>query len=67
MLVDGPPTRRAPVLTQPPHADAREPATLDLLSSLVDRSLVVAEPIPDGTIRYRLHEVVRQFRRGGCS
>jgi hypothetical protein len=34
---------------------------LDLLGRLVDRSLVIAEPTRDGTIRYRLQEVLRQF------
>ena len=34
---------------------------LDLLGRLVDKSLVVAEPGEDGTLRYRLQEVLRQF------
>jgi predicted ATPase/DNA-binding XRE family transcriptional regulator len=34
---------------------------LDLLGRLVDRSLVIAEPAKDGTLRYRLQEVLRQF------
>jgi DNA-binding CsgD family transcriptional regulator/tetratricopeptide (TPR) repeat protein len=34
---------------------------LDLLSGLVDKSLVQAEPQVDRTIRYRLLETVRQF------
>jgi predicted ATPase/transcriptional regulator with XRE-family HTH domain len=34
---------------------------LDLVGRLVDRSLVVAEPSPDGTLRYRLLEVLRQY------
>jgi predicted ATPase/DNA-binding CsgD family transcriptional regulator len=42
---------------------------LPLLSSLVDKSLIVAEPLKDGTIRYRLQEVVRQYgqARLACS
>jgi len=42
---------------------------LPLLSSLVDKSLVVAEPLKDGSIRYRLQEVVRQYgqARLACS
>jgi hypothetical protein len=34
---------------------------LDLVSSLVDKSLVAAGPGPAATVRYRLLEVVRQF------
>ncbi len=34
----------------------------DLLGSLVDKSLVVAEPL-NGSIRYRLLETIRQFQR----
>ncbi|HEY3059541.1 MAG TPA: tetratricopeptide repeat protein [Chloroflexota bacterium] len=34
---------------------------LDLLSQLTDKSLVVAEPSDDGTTRYQLQEVLRQF------
>src|SRR5262249_41617543 len=34
---------------------------LDLLSRLVARSLIVVEPRPGGTVRYRLLEAVRQF------
>jgi predicted ATPase len=34
---------------------------LDLLGRLIDKSLVVAEPKADGTVRYRLLEVVRQY------
>jgi DNA-binding CsgD family transcriptional regulator len=34
---------------------------LDLVSSLVAKSLVVAEPTPGGTMRYRLLEPLRQF------
>src|SRR5829696_790265 len=36
---------------------------LDLLSGLVDKSLVVAEIAQDGTVRYRMLEPVRQFAR----
>jgi non-specific serine/threonine protein kinase len=35
--------------------------TLGLLSALVDKSLLVAEPLKDGNVRYRLQEVVRQY------
>jgi predicted ATPase/transcriptional regulator with XRE-family HTH domain len=34
---------------------------LDALASLVDQSLVIAEPGPSGDMRYRLLEVLRQF------
>ncbi len=36
---------------------------LDLLSHLVDKSLVLAEPGGSGTVRYRLLEPVRQYAR----
>jgi predicted ATPase/DNA-binding CsgD family transcriptional regulator len=36
-------------------------AVLDLLTGLVDKSLVQAEPQADGTTRYRLLETVRQY------
>ena len=36
---------------------------LDLLTRLVDQSLVVAEAQPDGTARYRLLETLRQYAR----
>jgi non-specific serine/threonine protein kinase len=36
---------------------------LDALASLVDQSLVVAEPVRAGMMRYRLLEVLRQFGR----
>ncbi len=39
------------------------PPVLDLLSALVDKSLVVAEAEADGTLRYRMLEPVRQFGR----
>jgi non-specific serine/threonine protein kinase len=35
--------------------------TMGLLSALVDKSLVVAEPLSNGSVRYRLQEVVRQY------
>ncbi|WP_324615810.1 ATP-binding protein [Streptomyces sp. NRRL S-118] len=38
-----------------------EPDTLDRLTSLVDKSLVVADPAPDGTMRYRLLETVADY------
>ncbi|MET8980447.1 BTAD domain-containing putative transcriptional regulator [Streptomyces sp. NPDC004539] len=37
------------------------PAALDGLGSLVDKSLVVAAPSPDGTMRYRLLETVAEY------
>ena len=36
---------------------------LDLLAQLVDRSLVLVQEIPGGTVRYRLLETVRQYGR----
>ena len=36
---------------------------LDLLSRLVDKSLVVVDEQPDGTARYRLLETLRQYAR----
>jgi predicted ATPase/class 3 adenylate cyclase len=38
-------------------------AVLDLLTRLVDKSLVVVEDQPDGTARYRLLETLRQYAR----
>jgi predicted ATPase len=38
--------------------------TLDLLSRLVDKSLVVVEPSGDSGMRYRLLETTRQYARG---
>ncbi|WP_149182186.1 BTAD domain-containing putative transcriptional regulator [Streptomyces sp. TRM49041] len=35
--------------------------TLDHLTSLIDKSLVVAAPAPDGTMRYRLLETVAEY------
>src|SRR5206468_8644306 len=37
---------------------------LNLLTHLVDKSLVVVEEQPDGTARYRLLETLRQYGRG---
>ncbi|MGJ5897403.1 AfsR/SARP family transcriptional regulator [Streptomyces niveiscabiei] len=37
------------------------PAALDALASLVDKSLVVAAPSPDGAMRYRLLETVAEY------
>ncbi len=34
---------------------------LDLLAHLIDKSLVNADSAKDGTLRYRLHETVRQY------
>ncbi|MFJ2176371.1 AfsR/SARP family transcriptional regulator [Streptomyces sp. NPDC087851] len=42
-----------------PVVDARDVA--GLLGSLVDKSLVVAGPAPDGTMRYRLLETVAEY------
>jgi predicted ATPase/DNA-binding NarL/FixJ family response regulator len=39
----------------------------DLLHRLVSKSLVVAHPKPDGTLRYGLSEVVRQLGREGLA
>jgi non-specific serine/threonine protein kinase len=41
--------------------DTQEGEVLDLLSSLVDKSLVVAEAFGSGVPRYRLLEIVRQY------
>jgi predicted ATPase/class 3 adenylate cyclase len=41
--------------------DIDEFEVTDLLGSLVDKSLVVAEPGESGTVRYRLLETIRQF------
>jgi predicted ATPase/DNA-binding SARP family transcriptional activator/DNA-binding CsgD family transcriptional regulator len=41
--------------------DIEEIEVLDLLSELVDKSLVVAEPTEQGGVRYRLLEPVRQY------
>ncbi len=41
--------------------DIDEFEVTDLLGSLVDKSLVVAEPGGSGTVRYRLLETIRQF------
>jgi predicted ATPase/DNA-binding SARP family transcriptional activator/DNA-binding CsgD family transcriptional regulator len=38
-----------------------ESAVLDLLSQLVDKSLVLAEPTGEGAVRYRFLEPVRQY------
>ncbi|MBV9546434.1 MAG: tetratricopeptide repeat protein [Chloroflexi bacterium] len=44
--------------------DGVEPlSTLDVLSRLIGKSLVVAEPGRGGTLRYRLLETVRQYAR----
>jgi non-specific serine/threonine protein kinase len=42
----------------------RPPSSLDLLSELVDKSMVVAGPSGQGTVRYRLLEPLRQYARG---
>jgi DNA-binding CsgD family transcriptional regulator/tetratricopeptide (TPR) repeat protein len=41
--------------------DIEQGETLDLLSGLVEKSLVVSEPTEDGWVRYRLLEPVRQY------
>jgi predicted ATPase/class 3 adenylate cyclase len=41
--------------------DGDEFEVLDRLSSLVDKSLVVADHSPGGTVRYRLLETIRQY------
>jgi predicted ATPase len=38
-------------------------AGADRLTRLADRSLVLAEPQPDGTARYRLLETLHQYAR----
>jgi len=43
------------------QGDIDEFDVTDLLGSLVDKSLVVAEPGGSGTVRYRLLETIRQF------
>jgi predicted ATPase len=43
------------------NASDPEPSTLDLLSSLVSKSLVQVEPTPVGSVRYRLLETLRQY------
>jgi predicted ATPase/DNA-binding CsgD family transcriptional regulator len=46
----------------PEEADpALDASALDLLSRLVEKSLVLAELEPDGAVRYRLLETLRQF------
>ena len=44
-------------------ATASSEKVLDLLSGLVDKSLVLAEAAGDGAVRYRLLEPVRQYAR----
>jgi DNA-binding CsgD family transcriptional regulator len=39
---------------------------LDLLSQLVDKSLVVTETVTDGDVRYRLLETIRQYADGAA-
>uniref|UniRef100_UPI001C30F801 ATP-binding protein n=1 Tax=Streptomyces sp. TRM64462 TaxID=2741726 RepID=UPI001C30F801 len=43
------------------EAVCAEPDTLGLLGSLVDKSLVVASPLEDGAMRYRLLETVAEY------
>jgi predicted ATPase/DNA-binding SARP family transcriptional activator len=49
---------------QDPHGRVSNPPVLDLLSQLVDKSLVVAEADRAGAPRYRLLETVRQYASG---
>ncbi|MGW2205531.1 AfsR/SARP family transcriptional regulator [Streptomyces sp. NPDC001774] len=50
------------VCTEPVRtAGAPRPETLGVLGSLVDKSLVVAAPADDGTMRYRLLETVAEY------
>ena len=51
------PRRRGSLRGRTVQADG----VLELLSCLVDRSLVVAEPTGDGTLRYRLLETLRAY------
>jgi predicted ATPase/DNA-binding SARP family transcriptional activator/DNA-binding CsgD family transcriptional regulator len=44
--------------------DIEQGEALDLLSGLVEKSLVVSEPTGDGRVRYRLLEPVRQYALG---
>ncbi|MFF8383673.1 BTAD domain-containing putative transcriptional regulator [Streptomyces kanasensis] len=68
-LLDGPERavlRRLAVFSGGCALDAAEavcaaPDTLDLLGSLVDKSLVVASPGDDGEMRYRLLETVAEY------
>lgn len=43
--------------------DVEPDAVLDLVGALVDKSLVMVETSPDGTVRYRLQETLRQYGR----
>ncbi|MFJ4436290.1 BTAD domain-containing putative transcriptional regulator [Streptomyces sp. NPDC088923] len=45
-----------------PGAPARD--VPDVLGALVDKSLVIAAPAPDGTMRYRLLETVAEYAAG---
>ena len=47
----------------PGGAGIEAPEVLDLLTHLVDKSLVQAEAQPDGEARYRLLETLRQYAR----
>jgi non-specific serine/threonine protein kinase len=60
---DAPDPVDAPDPAGPPGVGAARPAVLEALLGLVDQSLVVAEPLPDGTTRYRLLETLRQYAR----
>ncbi len=44
-------------------ADGLDAPIVELLTRLVDKSLVVVEPAPSGAVRYRLLETLREFGR----
>ena len=43
------------------HTDADGPAPLDLIAALVDASLLRSETAPNGTTRYHMLEMIREF------
>lgn len=63
--VKGSTQRSSPVVpgSWRPPAHTVQPSVLDTLTSLVDRSLVVADPGQDGGMRYQLLETVREYAR----
>ena len=44
-----------------PPASAAPPSVLDVIAALVEASLLRAETGPDGTVRYRMLETIREF------
>ena len=46
-----------------PAEDLLNISILDSLGSLIDKSLIVSRELPDGTIRFRMLEVVREYGR----